>query len=909
MADDIVGRDAELAAVQAFVERGAVPVALVVEGEPGIGKSTLWRAGVEHARSRGLRVLVSRPTEAERELAHVGLGDLLDEVAEQVLPVLAAPRRRALEAALLAGEERSLERVDPRALGLAIRNGLELLSAQQPLVVAIDDLHWFDPSSARALAFALRRSEGANIRLLLARRPGAATAVEQALPAVERLHVGPLSLGALHVVLQTQLGRTQPRPTLLRVHEASGGNPFYALELVRALDAEGAGTDPTRPLPVPESFDRLVHGRFDGLPDATREALALVAAAGRPSPTLLRSAGVPDVDLEPALAARIVEHAAGAIRFSHPLLASAFYQGLPGELRRRAHRILAEVVGEPLARARHLALSAAAPDAVTAAALDAAADVAHAAGAAIAAAELAEHAVRLTPADRPESRNGRTLAAARLQLTAGDTGRARVLAEELLAAAATEPLRADALVLLSDVEDAAGAVEQAIELRREALRTTADWPRLQASIHCWLALAVRERTGLAAGERHAHASLELAEAVGDASLRADALAVLALLRFNVGHPDALALAERACEPGLGGARLETSLCLAHVLTWSGDLDRARTLLERLERGLADRDELAAAEAAWYLSLVELAAGRLDAAAAHADRQREVRRQYGGDEREDHLALWPVARIAAHRGELALAHELATRGVALTQNLPASLSGQEAVLGLVAAWSGAPQEAVQHFEIAERERRRGLIAEPAMYWWRAEYAEALLELDRVDDAESVLFPWEADARRLGRATVVAQVTRCRGLVAAARGEIDRAVTLLERAAGEHEAADDPLGHARACLALGIVRRRARAKRPAREAIEAALAGFEAAGAAGWAATARRELGRIGGRTRTDGLTAAELRVATLVAEGRTNREVAAALFLGERTVASHLTHIYAKVGVRSRTELARKVQTF
>ena len=154
-----------------------------------------------------------------------------------------------------------------------------------------------------------------------------------------------------------------------------------------------------------------------------------------------------------------------------------------------------------------------------------------------------------------------------------------------------------------------------------------------------------------------------------------------------------------------------------------------------------------------------------------------------------------------------------------------------------------------------------------------------------------------------------VTRSRGLIAAAEGDVDRAALLLQQAVAQHEAVGDPYGQARALLALGIVRRRARQKRAARDAILAALDGFERLGALTWIEKARRELGRIGGRSREEGLTAAERRVAVLVAEGRTNREVAAALFLGERTVASHLTHIYAKLGVRSRTELARKVQTF
>ena len=156
-------------------------------------------------------------------------------------------------------------------------------------------------------------------------------------------------------------------------------------------------------------------------------------------------------------------------------------------------------------------------------------------------------------------------------------------------------------------------------------------------------------------------------------------------------------------------------------------------------------------------------------------------------------------------------------------------------------------------------------------------------------------------------MLAHVTRCRGLVAAARGAVDEATSLLEQAVARHHKVGDVFGHARALLALGMILRRARQKRPAREAFEAALAGFEDLGAATWIEKVRAELGRIGGRTREDGLTAAERRVAVLVAAGRTNREVAGELFLGERTVAGHLTRVYAKLGVRSRTELARRLR--
>ena len=194
----------------------------------------------------------------------------------------------------------------------------------------------------------------------------------------------------------------------------------------------------------------------------------------------------------------------------------------------------------------------------------------------------------------------------------------------------------------------------------------------------------------------------------------------------------------------------------------------------------------------------------------------------------------------------------------------------------------------------------------MAFWRGDYTEALLALHRPDDAAALVAAWEVEAARLGREAVLAQAARCRGLVAAARGKLEDARAELERAVAQHEAIGDPFGRARALLALGIVRRRARQRRAAREAIEAALEGFDACGAAGWAAKARAELGRIGGRARSDGLTPAEERIAALVAEGRTNREVAAALVLTEHTVEVTLTRVYRKLGVRSRTELANRL---
>jgi len=186
---EVVGRDAELGSVVGFLDRAAAaPTALVLEGEPGIGKSTLWRAAVAAARRRGLTVLSSRPAESERGLAYAGLGDLFDPVVDVVIGELSPPRRRALEVALLRDEPTD-GAVDRRALAVAVRDVLSLLSERKPVVVAIDDVQWLDASSASALAFALRRLDGV-VRLVVARRL-AASELEQAVD-VERLRIGPV---------------------------------------------------------------------------------------------------------------------------------------------------------------------------------------------------------------------------------------------------------------------------------------------------------------------------------------------------------------------------------------------------------------------------------------------------------------------------------------------------------------------------------------------------------------------------------------------------------------------------------------------------------------------------------------------------------------------------------------------
>jgi DNA-binding CsgD family transcriptional regulator len=956
MVSELIGRDEELAALRTFLTGcDEWPAALVLEGEAGIGKSALWLAGVAEAEAAGLRVLRARPAEVEQGLTHAGLGDLLEGVLDDVGSVLSTPRRRALEIVLLR-ERASGEPVDDRALAVAVRDVLQALCDRGPVLIAVDDVQWFDPSSTAALAFALRRLSTSRLLLLLTRRVvdrSQPSELERALGTdrVEPLPVGPLSVGALHQFLRDRLSRPFARQTLLRVHERSRGNPFFALELARVLDAD---LEPFSPLPVPETLDELVRARLSGLPPTTREALAFAAVVGTASEPLLERAGVAGA-LGPAFEAHVIERDAGMIRFTHPLLAAAVYQGL-GEERRRLHERIAELSDDPLVRSRHLAHSRHLPDAEVARQLDDAAALAAERGAVAMAAELAEQAQRLTPPEAVGDRNRRALAAARAHRASGEWTRARSLASGLLQDATEGELRAEALVLLAELE----SIDASVRLLERAAREAAGRPALLSMIQCRLAWATRFENGAA----HARAALELAEQLDDEVLLERARAVQAVLGWFAGDPDAPPLPERPHDFALAvGGELRVQEAMQAVVNTQAPAPTrgaARALLEREHREWRDRNEPRSARALWGLAWVEFWAGRWELAASHAAHAHDISSQYGLEVPQDHL---PIAVVAVHRGRLELAREHSERALELGREQFGSEPPQHiAVLGLAALWCGDAALAEQWLSLAERrctelgwrepslrwwsadyaELLLGLAAlwggdaalaeqwlslaerrctelgwrEPSLRWWSADYAELLLGLGRTAEAAGLVDVWEADAVRVGREWVLAHVTRCRGLAAAAEGDAGRSQMLLERAVEQHEAVGDPYGRARALLALGSARRRLRQKRAARDAIGAALAAFEDLGAEVWARKARAELGRIGGRTREKGLTAAERRVAALVAQGRTNREVAGALFLGERTVASHLTHIYAKLGIRSRVELARrfeaehgKVQTF
>lgn len=908
---EIVAREDEVAALHAFFDgAGEGPAAIVLEGDAGIGKSTLWLAGVEAARERSLRVLCARPAEAEQGLAHAALGDLLGACVAEVLPELSTPRQRALQAALLL-DGGDGPPADSRALAVAVHSVLRALAERGPIVIAIDDVQWLDSSSAAALAFALRRLDAEQARILLSRRGDQIAPLELALPgSIERLHVGPLSLGATQAVVRDRLGRTFPRPVMVRLHEVSGGNAFFALELARALAAAAMPLDPAQPLPVPESLERLVGGHLGTLPEETRAALLVVAVTGSPSNSLIEAVGIAAQTLVPAVAAQVLELAEGGVRFVHPLLASAVISDATEAERRAAHRLVAAAVDEPVSRARHVAAALEQQDAEVASSLEYAAEVARKRGAPSVAAELGEAAARSTPPDREDDRRRRVIRAAKDHLAAGSAQRGFVLAGELLENASPGTARAEALALVAELEFNTGirtGIPTAVKHLRKALREPGLPTELELELHVYLAGLTGMTEGLIVGEGHAREAVRLSEHLGDDARSALTLAILAIHRFNQGEPESFGLARRALElarrSGDANALGEAERAWAHCLLWSGRIDEARLVLDEHLRTVAQRDEPWSAEILWQLALVEHRAGHLALAREHAERSLEMTSQYAGQEPDAPAIYVPVAFVAAYQGDEKLARALAERGCADTETRGLPGRAHLALLGMLDHWAADPVCALERFEAFDQERRAAGFSD-ALSIHLADHVESLLEVGRAAEARDLLERWESESRHLGNRWAIAEAVRCRGLVAANDGDVVAAVELLESAVLLHEEVGDAFGVSRSLLVLGVTLRRARKKRRAREAIERALAGFETMGAAAWVEKARAELGSIGGRMREDGLTPAERRVAVLVADGRTNREVAAALFLGERTVETHLSHVYAKLGIRSRTELAR-----
>ena len=897
---EVIGREPELAVLEEFLDRDTPWLALLLTGGPGIGKTELWERGLRLARDRGVRVLTARPSGAEAELSFAGLFDLLEGIDIGSVGSLPVPQRRALAAALLRAEpmDAAPERF---AIAAGFLSVLRSLAAGEPLLVAVDDLQWLDAVSAEVLAFAARRARGQRFQFLLSRRSGAATGVEAALDqaVLRTAEVGPLSLSATRRLLSQRLGLTMPPRTLRRLFDATQGNPLLTLELGRALAGGRTWAIGAEP-PVADLAGNPFGARVAKLPGPAHRALLVTALSGHLS--LAQLMAVADhAAVEDLVAAGLLIPDGERVRLSHPLVAVAATRYSRSGERQALHLALADVAGDETLRARHLALSAPAQDADVAAVVAAAATAAARRGAAHDAAELAEHALRLTPPSAAEH-PGRLLALAQCVVRLGELSRVTELLAPRIGELPAGAMRARAHLLLGEGEGMAGHehhLEQALadSGNDPALRATALATKSQL-----LAVVGVERIGEA--EALAVEAHRLARTAGPEVVR---LAEQSLIWVRVlrGHP-----VEDLTGHGPGAAGISslyessTDRPAAVQLAFGGRIAEARAALRRLLALAEERGETQfGAVLTLHMCELELRAGDLREASRMLDEWAESGAMEGQQTAHprcrallaslqgcpDEVERWAVEAAAPASGDIWDELEvLRARGIAaLFAHEP-----ERAAAALSEVWGHTLREGV---------------ADLGAFPVAGDLVEALVWLCRIAEADAVTGRLRDLAERRDHPWALATASRCAAVIRLAAGYDERAAARLADAAGSYGELGLRFDRARSLLWLGRAARRARKRTAARRALETAGAEFDALSSPGWAGQARAELDLLGARgaAPAGGLTAAEQRVVELAASGLSNKQIARRLFVAVHTVEVHLAHAYAKLGVHSRAQLARR----
>lgn len=912
----IFARTAELDAIERFVERDDEgTAAFVLVGPPGIGKTTLWTAGVHHGELLGQQVLQARPTEAEAAFPFAALADLLGEPFRSARSDLPPRQERALAAALLVSDEDAP--VDVRAAATATVAVVGLLAGERPVLLAVDDVQWLDAASRRILEFAVRRLSGP-VRMLLAMRGEPTDPVPlglaRALPEnrVQRVAVGPLSFGAVHHLVRDRVGVSLSRPVLSRLVTASGGNPYFALEMTRMLVHEASPTLLHEPPPLPSTLRDFVLSRIDALSPRSREAALIVAASPDARVATLHrlfgSASAADTALAEAEAAGVLTLDGDRIRFTHPLLASVAYETASAARRRALHRRLAAVAEGVETRGVHLALSVRGADAETADAIEDAGRRAALRGAHDVAAELFEVARRATPNDDRDALARRSLGGALALHAVGEFGAARALAEEALASAPDAPRRAEALVLLATLDWFDGSAEVAGERVEQALDAVAPDTARQAPIYAKF-VRFNFAHDLERAIRYADAAIDLLVEEEQPAVMAHVL----IDRFFAGalraEPVERELLDRGLaleeQPGLDlpDGPHPMPLIWGHCVD-EADLARRRYAWEEVwyrERG----EELWLADRWSHLAVVELRAGAWEKAEQLVEASCAVAEQL--EVRGPRAMMFEKrALVDAHRGRVGQALSALLPLVEMYESAGQRWWASLTLSTLAFAQRSAGDDESADAALARMREHADAVAVRDILFDRSEpyQLDSLLARDDLVGARTVLARLEQRGTVLPRPWITAVLPGARALVAAADGDVAGALACFDE---RETAALPPFETAWSLLVEGRLRRRDRQKRAAAAALEQAADRFDRIGAPSWAARARRELDRIGLRRRPPGeLTPSEARIAELAAGGLTNRQIAQAAFMSVKTVEANLARVYRKLGIHSRAELGARM---
>lgn len=905
----VVGREREIAETSGFLTAATQrSCGLLLVGEAGIGKTTIWSAAIDEAALRGFDTLVARPSEAETELAFAALTDLLARVDSSALAELPNVQRTALEQAL--GRSTRGSTVDPMAVALATLAVLRRLSDSSPVLIAVDDLQWADVPSLRALTFAFRRLEAAPVGLVATVRTGFELEVTRLAKrdgnSLSRIDIGGLEKRHLARLVFERNGHTLSPPQLERLARLSGGNPYYALEL-------SATGDPG--LGVPESLAVALRARLSGLSGPARVTGLTAAVLGRFDESVDRGVGgsVDGSGLEELRTAGVVGVRGGRPWFVHPLLASTLLEmHTPGELR-AVHLSLAATLADPDERALHLGRGTEGASEAIAIELERAASRLDARGAPETAASLAERAAELTPASDTVARTRRLITAADLYQAAGE-GRLHVLPllERLAEALSAGPDRARVLVRLGWLGAQLDTLtaSDAVAYQHRALTEAAGAPDVDAAAHAVLARLLGTGGDYRAGLRHAEQAVAAGAAPASNLMFPSPVGELgtAKLFAGKGFDEQLFAHGIELESRLGrvGEPYQSpNLQLALALLYTGAIPRARQILLEL-LALATEFERVRSTAGCFLHLVELEvrAGHLRQAAAYAAEFADLDRQLRGEASGE---WYPSGLVATHLGRIEDARRILTDGIEYSRSIESTI------------WLAHQQWALGHLELSVGNLASArellvplppLLRETGLGEWSVhpvhpDAIETLVGLGEIDEAAGLTAELEAYGHRLDRPWGIATAARSAALIASARGQTDEALEFAERALAEHERLEWPFERGRTLLVTGAILRRVGRRRDAAAMLAEARAVFTSVGNPLWVTKVDAEEQRLGGRRNESGeLTPTEERVARLAGEGLRNAEIAARLFVTPKTVEATLSRVYRKLGLRSRTELAR-----